>query len=528
MSNNKKEQLLKSITNQNQSQQARSYTSSALASYTNIKANETHELPSIRNTSNTPGIGIKADKNLRASSVNAIQQQTSQTRPVLEKQKEIEQLFNKLVVRPHDNIISSDYMDKYNTKQMRLRNKLVNLSHLSSTNEYGSTTRKPQLKSACELEQLNNTQNHTTMNKSHHNTITAKSQIQSIWDIVTLHQVMQHQQEIKEAQIKKKQNKDMLKSSYDEQQKFIDHQRQMQIDEIDQDNQQLIRNIKDHKKFLRSKKQQKKQQMRMLYDHYTNHVNTRDNKIIQEYVINKKDDQIKVAQISNEYQVEKQEKKLLRRYLQEDVSNFNRTQHDKTLQNIQLKKQIDKDQDESQLRHHFKPFDTAQERYRNQIQRSLEKQEVIKQYTITSPLKIHSLAEKDRKDNLDQIINKNYEKGIAEFNKREDQKLLVMKKNLSEMRSEQYNQIRIKNLLLREEYDFSKMQEEQLLKVDKKIFKQQKLQDKLMRSSQKEKVKDELLKQMQEQERTFGVEDIDSKEFALNKNLIKTFKFGIQ
>jgi len=30
--------------------------------------------------------------------------------------------------------------------------------------------------------------------------------------------------------------------------------------------------------------------MKMLFDHYTNHVNSRDGKIIQEYVINKKDD----------------------------------------------------------------------------------------------------------------------------------------------------------------------------------------------------------------------------------------------
>jgi len=70
------------------------------------------------------------------------------------------------------------------------------------------------------------------------------------------------------------------------------------------------------------------------------------------------------------------------------------------------------------------------------------------------------LAEKDKKQKLDNIINRNYEVNLAEFNRREDMKQLMMKKNLSEMRSEQYNQIKVKNLLQREDYMTTKREEE--------------------------------------------------------------------
>ena len=70
------------------------------------------------------------------------------------------------------------------------------------------------------------------------------------------------------------------------------------------------------------------------------------------------------------------------------------------------------------------------------------------------------MAEKDKKQKLDNIINRNYEVNLAEFNRREDMKQLMMKKNLSEMRSEQYNQIKVKNLLQREDYMTTKREEE--------------------------------------------------------------------
>eukprot|EP00347_Sterkiella_histriomuscorum_P015296 403357563 len=351
--------------------------------------------------------------------------------------------------------------------------------------------------------------------------------IKSIWDIVTMHQVQQHQHEQQQVRIKNKLNKDMLRRSLDEQERYREYQKKLELDQIEQDNKKLVEDMKEQKTLVIQQKLQKKNQMKMLHDHYTQNVSQKNQELKQSNLLQKQNESVLAMRKFQDYKSELRQKKQLRKDLHQGVQSFNLSHFDNTITNIKEKQQNEKELDKSTLSNYLKPFETAQQRYQEKLQKSVERQNQIQKITLSSPIKIHTLAHIERNSALEQIAEKNIQISKENLQRRENLRNIKHQRSVEQMKTQQTNQINIKNLLHKEDFMNDWQEGKKLIQLDKSIQKQQETQNKWNKVQMQKGVRGDLLSQMRAKKSQSKIEDIDQKEFILNKNIINQYYQGL-